>query len=206
LAYCGKWSTVSVDNASGGKYRVGQTKGGQRPILRLKFFGRAVKLEYPTKSDGGVGEVFLDGQSHGIVNFYRDETQFGNRTVFAGLDEDEHTLELRLLMGKTSDVQVVEEIATAPRHFELFQNYPNPFGRLPFNPETTIEYTLPSAGDVQLVILNTLGQEVARLVNGWQAAGRYRANWSSSRHPSGVYFCRLRAEGFEQTRKMSVVQ
>jgi hypothetical protein len=58
LSVSGKWLTVYDDNASGGQYERGQKQGGQKPDLRLKFFGRAVKLEYPTKSDGGVGEVF----------------------------------------------------------------------------------------------------------------------------------------------------
>jgi len=93
--------------------------------------------------------------------------------------------------------------APTPQTFCLEQNYPNPF-----NPSTTIAYKLPIASDVRLTIYDTLGREVATLVNTRQKAGDYRVQFSSSAYalPSGVYFYRLQAGSFLETKKMLLVK
>ena len=83
----------------------------------------------------------------------------------------------------------------------LAQNFPNPF-----NPATAITYTLPSQAHVKLAVYNTLGQEVARLVDGIQDAGHKSITWDASSLPSGVYLCRLETGGVAQTRKMLLVK
>jgi len=90
---------------------------------------------------------------------------------------------------------------TIPQTFFLAQNYPNPF-----NPQTTISFGLPRRHHVQLVILNNLGQEVERLVDGEQPAGQHTLTWSANGHASGTYFYRLRAGSFEETKRMSLVR
>ena len=79
----------------------------------------------------------------------------------------------------------------APEKFELQQNYPNPF-----NPTTTITYQLPTNGFVQLVIYNTLGQEISRLVEQEQTAGYHQQQWNASSVSSGMYIyeCRYKNE------------
>jgi hypothetical protein len=77
---------------------------------------------------------------------------------------------------------------TKPAELALDQNYPNPF-----NPTTTIAFALPSDQIVTLKVYNTIGQEVATLVNEFKTAGRYSAVWDARGVPSGVYFCRLQA-------------
>ena len=88
-----------------------------------------------------------------------------------------------------------------PSSFVLQQNYPNPF-----NPSTSISYSLPKTASVSLKIFNTLGQEVALLVNERKEAGYYRATWNASNVPSGIYFYRLRAGDFVETKKMVVLK
>ncbi|NOX36849.1 MAG: T9SS type A sorting domain-containing protein [Calditrichaeota bacterium] len=90
--------------------------------------------------------------------------------------------------------------------FALHPNYPNPF-----NPTTTIRYALPRAGDVTLVIYNSLGQKVHTLVNRHQPAGRYTVQWdgrdkSGRVVPAGIYFYSLKVGQFEQMRKMVLVR
>jgi probable HAF family extracellular repeat protein len=88
-----------------------------------------------------------------------------------------------------------------PKEFALYQNYPNPF-----NPVTTIEYAVPSISHVSLKIFNVLGREVATLVNGIKVPGVYSATWDASREPSGVYFYRLQAGLFSETKKLLLLK
>jgi hypothetical protein len=92
-----------------------------------------------------------------------------------------------------------------PTQFELSQNYPNPF-----NPSTVISYALPSKEFVQLKVFNVLGNEIATLVNEVQEAGSYKVEFnpaSSIQHPAtGVYFYRLEAGLFVESRKMTLVK
>ena len=93
-----------------------------------------------------------------------------------------------------------------PEHYALLPNYPNPF-----NPETTIAYDLADEGRVRLAVYDVLGQQVRVLIDGAQAAGRYRMAWDGRDRAgraaaSGVYFLRLEANGFSQVRKMMLVR
>jgi hypothetical protein len=88
-----------------------------------------------------------------------------------------------------------------PVEFRLCQNYPNPF-----NPSTTIRYELPVRSVVELTVQNTLGQHVRELVSGEVEAGYHEATFDASGLSSGVYFYRLRAGDFVQTRKLAVIR
>jgi uncharacterized protein YfaQ (DUF2300 family) len=96
----------------------------------------------------------------------------------------------------------VEQLSsTAPKTFLLEQNYPNPF-----NPSTTIRYQLPVASEVKLEVYDVLGKKVATLVSERQAAGYYQYVWNANGLTSGVYFYRLQAGTFTQTKKMILVK
>lgn len=88
-----------------------------------------------------------------------------------------------------------------PQEFTLAQNYPNPF-----NPTTTIEYSLPGATHVSLKLFNTLGEDVATVVDEVRNAGLNTARVDASQLPSGVYLYTLKAAGFTQTKKMILVR
>lgn len=105
LGFLGTWTTVSNSNASGGAYNVGTVKlkgkkSEQKPYLRVTFYGTAIKLGYPTNSEGGTAEVLIDGVSRGFINYYSDAQQWNVRSAFGGLANTNHTLELRGLRGK----------------------------------------------------------------------------------------------------------
>lgn len=79
----------------------------------------------------------------------------------------------------------------------LDQNYPNPF-----NPETTIEYHLFGASDVIVKLYNCNGQEVETLAEGWRTAGSHTITWRPRGLSSGIYFYRLQAGVFDETKKV----
>ncbi|MBP1658141.1 MAG: peptidase [Bacteroidetes bacterium] len=87
--------------------------------------------------------------------------------------------------------------ATTSLQYGLSQNYPNPF-----NPSTTIRYELPYKSTVQLTVFNTLGQQVATLVQGDQETGYHEVRFNASGLSSGVYFYRMQAGNYIQTRKL----
>ncbi|MGE5498058.1 MAG: T9SS type A sorting domain-containing protein, partial [Syntrophothermus sp.] len=92
-----------------------------------------------------------------------------------------------------------------PSDFSLSQNYPNPF-----NPATSIEYTMPVNGKVTLEIYNTLGEKIATLVNGSQAAGVYKADWNATNQKSGIYIYRIsvssETKNYLEARKMVLLK
>jgi len=88
-----------------------------------------------------------------------------------------------------------------PTVFRLAQNYPNPF-----NPVTTINYDLAATVPVQLLVYNSLGQQVATLVNDTQPAGRYSFTFDASSLASGLYFYQLQAGEFNDLQKMMLVK
>lgn len=88
-----------------------------------------------------------------------------------------------------------------PAEFALKQNYPNPF-----NPATTIKYELPVDTHVSLKLYDILGKEVLNLVNENKQAGYYQTELSAASLASGVYFYRLQAGGFVQTKKLVILR
>ncbi len=85
--------------------------------------------------------------------------------------------------------------------FTLQQNYPNPF-----NPTTTFKYQLPKSSQVELTVYSLLGQRVATLVNKKQSAGTYNVDWNASDFASGVYYYKIQAGTFVQSKKLLFIK
>jgi hypothetical protein len=93
------------------------------------------------------------------------------------------------------------EATSVPKQYRLFQNYPNPF-----NPETIFQYEIPKESPVRLEIFDITGRLVAVVVDEVQQPGSYQATWDASNIASGIYIYRLRAGGFVQSRRMTLVK
>jgi len=93
------------------------------------------------------------------------------------------------------------EIKINPTDIILSQNHPNPF-----NPSTTIKYKIPDAEFVTLKVYDLLGNEVATLVNKQKPACSYDVKFDASSLPSGIYFYRLQAGSFVETKKMVLMK
>ncbi|MDK9699720.1 MAG: T9SS type A sorting domain-containing protein [bacterium] len=102
-----------------------------------------------------------------------------------------------------ADCVAVNEINNANllRKFSLHPNYPNPF-----NATTTIEYTIPKMGKVDLKVFDITGREVATLVNFHQNPGSYQIKFDGTTLATGTYFVRLQSGEFTQTRKMVLLR
>jgi len=94
-----------------------------------------------------------------------------------------------------------DQSSSTPSQFELAQNYPNPF-----NAQTEIEYMVPYESHVKITVFNLLGQTTQTLVDQDQPAGIHQVVWDASDAPTGVYFYRIEAPEFVQTRKMTLVK
>ncbi len=90
---------------------------------------------------------------------------------------------------------------TVPNYFALGQNYPNPF-----NPSTKIQYAIPRSANVSLIVYDILGRQVATLVNEFKNAGIYTLDFNASSLASGVYFYKIQAGTFSDTKKMLLVK
>ncbi len=88
-----------------------------------------------------------------------------------------------------------------PKEFELLQNYPNPF-----NPVTKIQYNLPGNSRVVITIYDILGRKVKELVNEKKDAGTYYVLFDGSNFASGVYFYKIEAGSFIETKKMVLIK
>lgn len=142
------------------------------------------------------------------VRFKVNETaaQESEIWIFNTTDDLENTKatagKIRLL---TSEVRSLD-CDQKPTEYKLNQNFPNPF-----NPVTEIEYQLPEAANVTLMIYNSIGQRIKTLVSQHQNAGRFAVKWDATNDyqetvPSGIYFFRLETSDFVEMKKMLLIK
>ncbi len=175
-----------------------------------------IQGKYTTQGSGkgeqSTGEYGYDGLQADWVDEQFDITGNAGATSFYlrfDLSSDQAEVrdgwyldEIEILAYDDSPSALSGENTGVPAAFALNQNYPNPF-----NPTTVISYQLAAVSDVQLAVYNLLGQKVAMLVNGQQAAGKHSVNLNAAGLTSGVYAYKLTADnGFTQTRKMLLIR
>jgi len=146
-------------------------------------------------------------QTIGFVSGFGTSTEKHNYSFsdqFAGSGKYFYRLRQTDFNGTFEYSQVVEVLLT-PSEFKMYNNYPNPF-----NPSTIISYDLPTDAFVTLKVYNTTGEQVAELVNEYQASGKYSKSFTTSSIsnalPSGIYFAELRANEKVQRMKMMLLK
>ena len=95
----------------------------------------------------------------------------------------------------------VEQLTDGIDAYSLSNNYPNPF-----NPSTTISYSVPELSFVTIIVYDVLGKEITTLVNSEKPVGSYEVEFNAIALPSGVYFYRLQAGSFVETKKMVLMK
>lgn len=136
-----------------------------------------------TSVNQGLGESYIAGL--GVTGLYLFAS---NGVVYR-----------RLLSEMITSVQ--QDNSTVPQKYSLEQNYPNPF-----NPSTTISYQLPTQNYVTLKVFDVLGREVTMLVNRVEEPGYKSVNFDASRLSSGMYYYRLQAGSFVETKKLLLLR
>ncbi len=145
---------------------------------------------------GGVSDTIrVSFNSSGLTE---DTTYTGTLTITSNdADEGEVIIPLSLTVtGTTTDVRELQPVA-----FSLKQNFPNPF-----NPATSISYTLPHKSKVTLKIYDAAGSLVAEPVNSEQESGIYTVSFNAQHLSSGTYFYTISAGSFTETRKMILLK
>ncbi|BDQ02636.1 LamG-like jellyroll fold domain-containing protein [Ignavibacterium sp.] len=102
--------------------------------------------------------------------------------------------------GSTTEIET-NRYSTSPEKFSLEQNYPNPF-----NPSTKISWQLPVSSHQTLKVYDVLGKEVATLVDEYRDSGKYEVEFDASKLSSGIYFYKLNAGSFSETKKMILIK
>jgi hypothetical protein len=111
------------------------------------------------------------------------------------------TLGVDNITASDMPVHVEQTVVNVPQTSQLEQNYPNPF-----NPSTNIQYSISESSKIKLTIYNLIGEEVALLVNGIVEVGFYEVTFNATKLPGGIYFYRLQANGYTQTKKMILMK
>jgi len=192
-----------------------------RPALGLQALAALKMIQDPLRNliDGDGSEVvtqalvdsvraFLDSLKAVVSDSLRDSlnvelARLGMLQDLVGLPVAEAA---EKALGDSTTTHVDDHRLIRPNDFALRQNYPNPF-----NPSTQISYHLPQAAHVKLAIYNLHGQEIKTLVDEFQSAGEKSVVWNGTDNQghvitSGIYFYRLSAGAFRQTKKMIMMR
>jgi hypothetical protein len=175
------WNTASEVNNTGWEV--------QRAFVAAKDSGMAPS-DYQN-----VGFVAGNLNSNSPKNYsYLDKSAIQNGIYYYRLQQINND-------GSSKFSQVASAKIDIPLTYTISQNYPNPF-----NPTTTINYSIPVPDKVTIKVYNILGDEVTTLVNEQKDAGRYQVTFNASQYASGVYFYRVQAGNFVQTKKMILLK
>jgi len=152
------------------------------------------ELQSMNEDSLSVGSLAPGLSTHTVEAVVRDTTGFVRHDTL-------ETLKRRWTWYlKEATTDVAQGKGVTPVVFTLSQNYPNPF-----NPTTSIRYGLPMRSIVSLTVYNTLGQQIAALVHGEEEAGYHEARFDGTNLASGVYFYRLQAGTYVETKKLLLI-
>ena len=165
--------------------------------LNAEYAGyRLYYMQYITRS--------LD--SHGLVPFYWDNGGTGNNSMglfdrSTGAKAYPDIIKAAVDTNRIGTGVGMLQLSPNPAKFSLSQNYPNPF-----NPSTTISFSLPSKSIVSLKVFDLTGQEIAAIVSQELSAGTYSRQWFAANMSSGIYFFRLQAGTYTETKKLVLLR
>jgi len=191
-----------------------KTNNGGIPVELVSFNGKCesdkVLLSWSTASEINNSGFEIQRRKEGEyerIGFVEGNgtTTENNDYLFVDKDITPGTYHYRLKQinydGSFEYSNEIEVELNSPLEFVLEQNFPNPF-----NPITTIEYSVPSTEFVSLNVYNSMGEIVNTLVNEQQSAGKYTVRFESENLASGIYLYKIKAGDFVETKKMALMK
>ncbi len=190
-----------------GSIRLSTNGGGV--VWLIANSGTNQTLNAVTFLDVNTGYIAADSgiilkSTNGGFNWVREQTFITNNLKSISLISDDKGWAVGangMVLRKGTFTGIEQINSNIPTKFKLEQNYPNPF-----NPSTNINFSIPKPGNVKLSVFDVLGREVETLVNEQLSAGTYKVDFNASHLPSGLYFYRLSAGSFTETRRMVLVK
>ena len=182
--------TVTNKSAIGAKVRIKASINGN-PVWQMQeisgqsgYCGQNLYLHF------GLGNAT-------VIDSVKVEWPSGNDQYFTNVQPDQFVT----ITENGTLININEHESQTGMNFKLYQNYPNPF-----NPVTILEFRIPDLEFVNLKVYDALGKEVTTLVNEKLSPGLYQIKFDGNGLRSGVYFCRLSAGRFSETKKMMLVK
>jgi len=175
---------------------------GVRLLARADLAGRSISVSLINALTyswyGGATLTLSESWKEYAFTVVPNQTSVGSFNIDIGAQAGAYSLDDLSLVDLSTQVGIEEQYgANVPDAPLLEQNFPNPF-----NPQTTIRYGLPHPARVVLAVFNTLGQQVAEIVNADQDPGYHDVVFDGRQLSSGVYLCRMRAGKYVETKKI----
>lgn len=197
-AHVRNYSLIPTPSPVSVEFYIGDPDSGGVPIIGINGTNKA----------NTIGPVLSRGRSDVELKWIIPSGLPSYPRIYALLDQENSIAEIHEnnnkgfnVLGRQSITGAEDKNNVIPNNYSLDQSYPNPF-----NPTTTIKYSVPSGGIVNLTVYDILGREVAVLVNGYITAGKYSVDFNGSNFASGVYFYQLKAGSFVKTMKMILLK
>ncbi|HEY3251534.1 MAG TPA: T9SS type A sorting domain-containing protein [Ignavibacteria bacterium] len=178
--------------------------------------GQAVHVVWSDYRDGSNPEIYYTRSTNGGLywgadirltnnsasSFNPSVSVSGSAVHVVWQDERDGNFEIYYKRDPTGNpVGIININSEIPEKFVLLQNYPNPF-----NPATKIRFALLKSSIAKLVVYDILGREMETIVNERLNAGTYEADWNAVNYPSGIYYYKLKAGEYTDTKKMILVK
>ena len=208
--------TLSKTGLTGTEFALASTGANPLPIELTYFAGKLIsnfiKLDWKTETEvsnfGFDIERSLDGIDFNKIAFIQGHGNSNSPKFYSYSDPVEGLsgkIYYRLKQIDTDGIftysNAVSVEISIPTTYKLFQNYPNPF-----NPNTIIKFQVPEKSNVTLKVYNSIGEQVAELVNEEKQPGYYEVNFNANKLASGVYIYSIHTNGFFATKKMILVK
>jgi hypothetical protein len=169
-------------------------------------------FEFVKDSISGLGTISVNNETTaGVIDLasvYKNEKFTGAITLGFKIKDKTGDVNVRMMNAEVSIngiVSLVKDktvvLKALPNSFDLFQNSPNPF-----NPTTTITFSLAESGPVTMKIYNTVGNLAVTLVDRSYSAGKYSVVWNARDMASGIYFCRIQSGSKAAVRKLMLLK